>query len=496
MQQGHLQRDLKVTILPPAFFFDTLFKYDSNRSAASIVKNLADSGGDQEPQRVKQPFALDGEKQEQDLSEYLLQKVHEQSRATSPMLWVVSAPAGYGKSIMFASLFHKVYRDFQDAKREQRPFPRPLPMIAEHLRFSAGPNIKGLIDAFVQTDFAGHTPPELFTWMIDQGHGFWMIDGLDEVVAGDDDFLEFLLDRLTQPSSSAPLILIALRDSLLQSREELHELVEMGGDVVNLIELLPWTYEQKRSFSWVKVHERLPQERDRDDSEVRDLLRSLTQKGHIDALSSTPFYADMLADEFQQDSAVSPRDEFDLLDLAVSAMCRREYAKDGPIQESVLPLAAFRDWLENVAAEIVSQSGIPTDELRTLSELILVLTASEETMDGRAETQLVDQMMVMPFLKSSPDSGKFEFTHEILGDFLAGSFYARRMEDGNRGLDWGSKYLGQQALLGDSMLLTRVLLIRLTHHATRCSVSWWRFAGRVKTAIPENTLGISVPVRN
>ena len=44
--------------------------------------------------------------------------------------------------------------------------------------------------------------------------------------------------------------------------------------------------------------------------------------------------------------------------------------------------------------------------------------------------------------------------------------------------------------------ITRFLLIRLTHHATRCSVSWWRFAGRVKTAIPENTLGISVPVRN
>ena len=44
--------------------------------------------------------------------------------------------------------------------------------------------------------------------------------------------------------------------------------------------------------------------------------------------------------------------------------------------------------------------------------------------------------------------------------------------------------------------ITLLLLIRLTHHATRCSVFWWRFAGRVKTAIPENTLGISVPVRN
>ena len=48
--------------------------------------------------------------------------------------------------------------------------------------------------------------------------------------------------------------------------------------------------------------------------------------------------------------------------------------------------------------------------------------------------------------------------------------------------------------IGDGV--RQLLLIRLTHHATRCSVSWWRFAGRVKTAIPENTLGISVPVRN
>ena len=60
--------------------------------------------------------------------------------------------------------------------------------------------------------------------------------------------------------------------------------------------------------------------------------------------------------------------------------------------------------------------------------------------------------MVMPFLKTNPVSGKFEFTHEILGEFLAGSFYAKRMQV-HAGRDWGSMYLGQQALLGDSMLL-------------------------------------------
>ena len=289
--------------------------------------------------------------------------------------------------------------------------------------------------------------------MIDNGHGFWMIDGLDEIIAGDDEFLVFLLDRLTNPSSSAPLILIALRDSLLQSREELHELVEMGRDVVHLIELLPWTHEQKRSFVWIRVNGRLPRERERDDFQVKCLLGSLTERGSVQTLSSTPFYADMLADEFQHNPDMSPANEFDLLDLAVTAMCRREYDKGNPIQESVLPLVSFRDWLEEVAGEVVNQSGIPTDELRTLSELVLVLTDSEGSTDSTADTQLVDQMMVMPFLKSSPGSDKFEFTHEILGDFLAGCFCAKRMENRIRDLDWGSRYLGHQALPADSMLL-------------------------------------------
>ena len=451
----HLRRRLKVSILPPAFFFDTLFKYDNDRSVASTVKNLADSGEAQEPLRVKQPFRLASGEQGDDLAEYLLAEVQKQSRTNSPSpaLWIVSAPAGYGKSMMFASLFHKVYKVFQDEKRSQRSFPRPLPMIAEHLRSSAGPNIKGLIDAFVQTDFAGHTPPDLFTWMIDNGHGFWMTDGLDEVITGDDYFLDFLLDRLTQPSSSAPLILMSLRDSLLQSKEQLHELIDIGGDVIHLIELLPWERQQKHSFAWTKVHQRLPQERDRDDDKVINLVEALTKNEHINRLSSTPFYAGMIADELQANSSLSPTSEFELLDLAVSAMCRREYEKGGPIQESVLPIGDFRDWLEELAGDVVKQAGIPIDELRNFSELVLVLTTTGEAPDSAEGSQLVDQMMVMPFLKNSPVSGKFEFTHEILGEFLAGSFYAKQMQTSAETLDWGSRYLGQQALLSDSMLL-------------------------------------------
>ncbi len=348
---------------------------------------------------------------------------------------------------MFASLFHKVYDEFHKQKRLHNSFPRPLPMIAEHLRAAAGPSIKGLISEFMKTEFAGNPPDELFPWMIDNGQGFWMTDGLDEVITSDDEFMDFLLERFTQPSSSsAPLMLMSLRDSLLESREQLHDFI--GTEGVHLINLLPWESQQKRSFAWTKVYGRLPRETDSDDPRVKDLVKVLTKDEH-DGLSSTPFYADMLADEFLAASSLASRNEFDLLDSAVSAMCRREYEKDGPIQETVLPIENFRDWLEEVAGEAV-KSGISIDELEVLSELVLVLITEDITPD---ETRaLVNQMKVMPFLKTNPISAKFEFTHEILGEFLAGSFYAKQMQV-DAGRDWGSLYLDQQALPGNSMLL-------------------------------------------
>ena len=118
-------RTLRVSTLTPAFFFDSLFKYDNNPDAASTIKALADSGKAQETMRVKQPFVISESGEEgDDLAEYLLEEVRKKSRSNfpSPTLWIVSAPAGYGKSVMFASLFHKVYNFFQQEKRAQRVF--------------------------------------------------------------------------------------------------------------------------------------------------------------------------------------------------------------------------------------------------------------------------------------------------------------------------------------------------------------------------------------
>ena len=134
----------------------------------------------------------------------------------------------------------------------------------------------------------------------------------------------------------------------------------------------------------------------------------------------------MLADEFLAETLLEYRNEFDLLEFAISEMCRREYAKEGPIQESVLSIETFRAWLEELAGEVVNQSGISIDDLRDFANHVEVFTKRE--IPPEEKESLVKQLMVMPFLKTNQDSGRFEFTHEILGEFLAGSFYAKQMQ--------------------------------------------------------------------
>ena len=158
----------------------------------------------------------------------------------------------------------------------------------------------------------------------------------------------------------------------------------------------------------------------------------------------------MLADEFLAGTLLESMNEFDLLEFAISEMCRREYAKEGPIQESVLPIETFRAWLEELAGEVVNQSGISIDDLRDFANHVEVFT--EREIPPEEKESLVKQLMVMPFLKTNQDSGRFEFTHEILGEFLAGSFCARQMQ-AHTNRDWGRRYLDQQALPSDSMLL-------------------------------------------
>jgi hypothetical protein len=56
--------------------------------------------------------------------------------------------------------------------------------------------VKALVNSFLESDSARPLDLEVFNWMLTNGTASWLIDGLDEVIAQDPGFFEYLLDQL------------------------------------------------------------------------------------------------------------------------------------------------------------------------------------------------------------------------------------------------------------------------------------------------------------
>lgn len=459
-----LLKELGVRVLTPALFFDTPFKYENDPRAAGALAKLARDGDDGEKRRVRQPFAVRGHvthsstptgPKSTDLAEYLLQDIKLRSRHRTPTLWVVAAPAGQGKSRMFTALFARVFNEFQQHKSRRELFPRPLPIVAEHLRQSAGPNLRGLVDSVLKAEFARHAPPSLFEWMVSTGHALWMLDGLDEIITSDPTFVPAIEDFLTSPAAT-PLILISIRDSVLRSNGQLADLIDDCGDSVRIFELQRWGKEEFRQLAWATRDGRIPSRSQRtEDDEIDKVVQALSTSRATKDLASTPFYAHLMVDEWRRNRSLEVADELALLDTAVTEMCRREYGKPGPVDERRFPLAQFREWLENLASIVVENDGIEVDEFREFADLARAFTEY-----GKESAMFVEQMMTIPFLTRSGASGKLEFTHELLGEYLAGSYYAKQAQKDvgedilrrRRPMRFGND-IGRVELHSDSILL-------------------------------------------
>ncbi len=432
----------------PALFFDMPFRDEVARDARTAVGDLVKEARKFEGRRVPQAYEReDGEGGGSDLVPDLLREIEDNRASREPRVWFVVAPAGQGKSISFCSLFAQLYQLFQEKKKGYLVFPRPLPMLPAHIREAAGKNVMGIIDAFLRSDIGTPSTRRLFEWMVDNRYGLWMLDGLDEVITRDEKFFPYLEERITSPGAS-PSIVICVRDSLFQSCEELSDFLDYYSTIIRVFRLKPWDRSHLRMFAWIELEGKMPQ--DGDTPRVGQFLDAINKHPAAAKLASLPFYADVMLRAFRELGALGFKDEVGLLDLAVTEMCRREYGK-GVLREDLLPLHAFREWLEALAVVSYESGGVSIPDLRDLASFLPALVT--RPIGEEEEEAIVEQIVMAPLLTRSATSGRVEFTHEILGEYLAGrSFLAEFKADSPR---FASR-LSQRPWPPDSILL-RVL---------------------------------------
>lgn len=184
--------DQQIRFLVPIQFFDAAFKVEEAPKAASAIADIRSL--DILDKRVPQPYklqTLSGEVLEgPDLLDPLIADL---SKAATPSVRVVVGRAGIGKSFLFRALFASLYGNFLQAKASLGTKPRPIPLLPEHIKGIYALRTELLIDNFLRTDVASPVPRETFEWLLVNGFTTWLLDGLDELYAGDPSFFEYLM---------------------------------------------------------------------------------------------------------------------------------------------------------------------------------------------------------------------------------------------------------------------------------------------------------------
>ncbi|MCR4409136.1 MAG: pentapeptide repeat-containing protein [Candidatus Saccharicenans sp.] len=425
--------ECNVKIQVPIQFFDTPFSWEVAENAASATKELSESARKNENKRVQQPYMKKSNPEDGglDLASDMMHELENCIDNEKPFIWFIIAPAGQGKSFCFESIFYKIYDRFQHSKKHLELFPRPLPLLSSHLKEAAGPTVKGLIDAFIRTEFSANLRREYFNWLIDKRFGILMLDGLDEVITRDSNFIEYLEDRITAPYAT-PAIIISMRDSLFETCDDLKDFIDDYKEYIDVFILKRWEEKEKRAHAWINLEDRFPKLDDKNTPIVQRYMKTINSSPILQKLSSTPFYADLLIKLFKDDKLTfTSSDEITehyLINLIIEGMYNRENEKR-LINKDVFPPSSYREWLEEIALENYKSKGIYLKELKDLANLSLCLAS--RPLNDTETNDLISSLLMAPFFKKSDASGKIEFTHELISEYLVGQRLIKYLYNNN-----------------------------------------------------------------
>jgi hypothetical protein len=425
--RGGFSRDLlqtltesRIKFLVPVWFFDAPFKVEEAPKAASAIADIRALAGSQK--RIPQPFRL--EDPTADAQGDLFQQLRaELARPEAATVRIIVGRAGIGKSFLFRALFDRLYGDFLDAKAQQRTVARPIPLLPEHLKGAHALRTEALIDNFLRTDVAAPVGRETFEWLLVNGFATWLLDGLDELYAGDPAFFEYLADLVTRTESNAQ-ITIWCRDSVLTTSDAFAEFRDLcgGSSALKVYRLAEWERPSKRQFAWLGIEGRLPKAGEQDTGHVAGFLKEIDRTPTLRALSALPFYCDLLLQQHRAEGLQDFADDVALLNHVIDKMVDRE-VKKGLLDLRLLQPNGLNDWLEQIAVDYVEgqkYANISRDAALEYGQLVL-----QPDLDDKTKHHILTSLLQFPLFRAGEKTGLVAFAHDLIAETLAARFYLR-----------------------------------------------------------------------
>ncbi len=408
-----------VQLLVPVQFFDSPFKVEQaprTVSAITKVRNLAEKD-----ERIPQPYQLDGEEHSgEDLFDTLLDELTNES---GPQIRFVIGRAGIGKSLLFRALFQRMYSIFLESKNRQTLSKRPIPLLPDHLKGSNATRINHLIQTFLDDDIASPILPKTFSWLLKNGFTTWMLDGLDELYAGESDFFEDIFDLVAEKGSNAT-ITVWCRDSLLTSSQSFADFLDMFEDeeVIKVYRMTDWERRHKRLLAWRRVEGHQPQPQQTDPAEVSTFLSAIDSNKTLRLITSLPFYCNLVFDRTRETGVPRVRDDFELLNIVINELVAREKDK-GLLNEDDFDEDGLEDWMEAVADEYIERQGyIDMDQARDYARVVL-----REDLEERKCEDTLQSLLQFPLFVRGEELGRIEFDHDLLAHALAARLYLKQI---------------------------------------------------------------------
>ena len=416
--------DQRIRVLVPIQFFDTEFKLEHAPKAASAIADIRSTKI--LSQRVCQPYIAEDVTVDatprKDLLDTLIEELGASNTAT---VHLVVGRAGIGKTFLSRAVFAKLYAHFKKAKAQHSSAPRPIPLLPDHMKDLFALRTELLIENFLRTDVASPVSRDTFEWLLVNGFAIWLLDGLDELFAGDEGFFDYLLELITRPESRAKIVIWS-RDSLLKTSDAFMEFQELGAgsEQTRVYRLSPWKRASKRHFAWLHFEKRHPSNGESDTPEIKRFLEEIDRSPSLKQLSAVPFYCDVLLHQSEGGSIQEFSDEIVMLDRLVEKMIQREIDKGLIDRESFQP-NGLRDWLEQLAVNYVEDrcyADIDRDEALEYGKLVLLDHITEDI-----EQHILLSLLQFPLFSAGTESGKVSFTHDLIAEAIAARYYARKL---------------------------------------------------------------------